>query len=572
MTGKRSGLGRCRHFFWLGVLFDTVGVAVLFTGVFADLLFYDMLLYLGSIIIFFSLLWWVSWYTGNIELASEDAVPKAARSRSGSVVESLRRSVSIRFSQTFESFSQTLELLRRRRRGRWPRLNLRSGSQILVVPGSPTWGRKDPDWRLRVADVSQGDLGPLPEGDGSSEVAGSSGLTAAGRTHLERPVESMELRPPFPVLPSRSQPVISLVSTLQPCALPASKSEFVVSLTSGSQPPDALPLTSQPRAPVVAKSHPPVPVFSQGPFQVPVAAESHLVVPVASQSQDLPPSRQTRPFSVEDSESQTLIPQASEMPLSSTQSFQNVDLRSCPSSEDFVIIYRSRQFSSTLVPISASQSSALMEISKKIVAQVFESLKLPQKLSQEFPDTMSPVPEAADLAAESRQSLPTPSTDPATESRQSLPTRSTDPASESRQSLPTRSTDPAMESRQPLPTPSTDLATESRQSLPTPSTDPATESRQSLPTPSTDPAAESRQSLPTRSIDPAPESRQSLPTRSTESATESRQSLPTPSTDPAAESRQSLPTRSTDPATESRQSLSTDSNLALGAAKKSHPS
>ncbi|XP_046296408.1 uncharacterized protein LOC124090078 [Marmota monax] len=498
MTGKRSGLGRCRHFFWLGVLFDTVGVAVLFTGVFADLLFYDMLLYLGSIIIFFSLLWWVSWYTGNIELASEDAVPKAARSRSGSVVESLRRSVSVRFSQTFESFSQTLELLRRRRRGRWPRLNLRSASQILVVPGSPEWGRKDPDWRLRMADVSQRDLGPLPEGDGSSEAAGSSGLTAAGRTHLERPVfpvESMELRPPFP---SRSQPVISLVSTLQPCSLPASKSEFVVSLTSGSQPPDALPLTSQPIAPVVAKSHPPVPVFSQGPFQVPVAAESHLLVPVASQSQDLPPSRQTQPLSVEDSESQTLTPQASEMPLSSTQSFQNVDLQTC-SIEDFVIIYRSHQFSSTLVPISASQSSALMEISKKIVAQVFESLKLPQKLSQEFPDTMSSVPEAADLAAESRQSLPTHSAGPASESRQSLWTRSTDLATESRQSLPTHSAGPASESRQSLWTRSTDLATESRQSLRTHSTDPATESQQSLRTHSTDPAMESRQSLPTDS-------------------------------------------------------------------------
>nr|XP_026265058.1 uncharacterized protein LOC113197070 [Urocitellus parryii] len=470
MSGKRSGLGRCRHFFWLGVLFDTVGVAVLFTGVFADLLFYDMLLYLGSIIIFFSLLWWVSWYTGNIELASEDPAPKAARSRSGSVVESLRRSVSIRFSQTFESFSQTLELLRRRRRGRWPRLNLRSGSQILVVPGSPAWGRKDPDWRLRVADVSQGDLGPLPEGDGSSEAVGSLGLTAAGRTHLERPVfpvESIELRPPFPVLPSRSQPVISLVSTLQPCALPASKSEFVVPLPSGSQPPDALPLTSQPGAPVVAKSHPPVPGFSQGPFQVPVAAESHLLVPVASQSQALPPPRQTRPFSVEDSGSQALTPQASEMPLPSTQSFQDVDLQSRPSIEDFVILYRSHQFSSTLVPISASQSSALVEISKKIVAQVFESLKLPQKLSQEFPDTMSPVPEAADLAAESRQSLPTHSAGPAAESRQPLRTRSADPATESRQSVPTHSTDPATESQQSPSTRSTDLATESRQTLST---------------------------------------------------------------------------------------------------------
>ena len=72
-TRKRTGLGRCRHFFWLGVVFDMVGAMVLFTGVFTDLLFYDLLLYLGSIIIFFSLLWWVFWYTGNIELTPDKA-------------------------------------------------------------------------------------------------------------------------------------------------------------------------------------------------------------------------------------------------------------------------------------------------------------------------------------------------------------------------------------------------------------------------------------------------------------------------------------------------------------------
>ncbi|EFB16180.1 hypothetical protein PANDA_006504, partial [Ailuropoda melanoleuca] len=64
--------GRCRHFFWLGVVFDTVGATLLFTGVFAPLLFYDLLLYLGSIIIFFSLLWWFFWYTGNIEVTPEE--------------------------------------------------------------------------------------------------------------------------------------------------------------------------------------------------------------------------------------------------------------------------------------------------------------------------------------------------------------------------------------------------------------------------------------------------------------------------------------------------------------------
>ncbi|XP_060758125.1 transmembrane protein 238-like [Neoarius graeffei] len=63
-----GGLGRCSCAFWLAVAFDVCGLLVLLAGVFADVFFYDFLIYAGAIIIFLSLIWWVFWYTGNIEV------------------------------------------------------------------------------------------------------------------------------------------------------------------------------------------------------------------------------------------------------------------------------------------------------------------------------------------------------------------------------------------------------------------------------------------------------------------------------------------------------------------------
>ncbi|XP_041827034.1 transmembrane protein 238-like [Melanotaenia boesemani] len=62
------GLGRCRCCFWLAVAFDTVGLLVLLLGVFVNVFFYDLLIYAGAIVIFLSLIWWVFWYSGNIEV------------------------------------------------------------------------------------------------------------------------------------------------------------------------------------------------------------------------------------------------------------------------------------------------------------------------------------------------------------------------------------------------------------------------------------------------------------------------------------------------------------------------
>ncbi|XP_029363907.1 transmembrane protein 238 [Echeneis naucrates] len=63
-----QGLGRCVCCFWLAVAFDVFGLLVLLIGVFVNVFFYDLLIYAGAIVIFLSLIWWVFWYSGNIEV------------------------------------------------------------------------------------------------------------------------------------------------------------------------------------------------------------------------------------------------------------------------------------------------------------------------------------------------------------------------------------------------------------------------------------------------------------------------------------------------------------------------
>lgn len=67
-----DGVGRCKCSFWFAVAHDILGVFIIMIGVFGGLAVHDLFVYAGAIVIFLSLIWWVFWYSGNIDVAPED--------------------------------------------------------------------------------------------------------------------------------------------------------------------------------------------------------------------------------------------------------------------------------------------------------------------------------------------------------------------------------------------------------------------------------------------------------------------------------------------------------------------
>uniref|UniRef100_A0A8C3I6L1 Transmembrane protein 238 n=1 Tax=Chrysemys picta bellii TaxID=8478 RepID=A0A8C3I6L1_CHRPI len=97
-----GGLGRCVAAFWLALAFDALGLVVLLTGVFANLFFSDLLIYAGGIGIFLSLIWWVFWYAGNLEVPPaelrDDVGLGPPKGRGDSLLRGLVRGLSTRIS------------------------------------------------------------------------------------------------------------------------------------------------------------------------------------------------------------------------------------------------------------------------------------------------------------------------------------------------------------------------------------------------------------------------------------------------------------------------------------------
>ncbi|MGH0118762.1 UNVERIFIED_CONTAM: hypothetical protein FKN15_062224 [Acipenser sinensis] len=96
-------LGRCSCSFWLAVAFDILGLGILLLGVSGNLFFYDFLIYAGAIIIFLSLIWWVVWYTGNIEVPPEQLEDDVGLLKKDSGVVELVRRLSSRLTNGFRS-------------------------------------------------------------------------------------------------------------------------------------------------------------------------------------------------------------------------------------------------------------------------------------------------------------------------------------------------------------------------------------------------------------------------------------------------------------------------------------
>ena len=277
-TKKRSCLGHCKHFFWLGVTFDTVGAATLFTGVFCRLPYYDMFLYLGASMIFFSLLWWTFWYSGNIELSSEEALNSPYRLPSASTLEVLGQTINNRFTFTIGNVSNTLMRMRRRRR-RQRFLKGQTSLDMTVTGQVENQLDQDKDQEEGAAEKGEAqDFGskdlPKPDAiksfkEACSQVpdAGDLGREASLPKFVKGPSTSLvqpftpsplDQPPTTVILPSKSLPVVSLASMSQTAPILTSKSQPVVELASTSQPlAVTLVSMSQLAAPLVSTSQPP---------------------------------------------------------------------------------------------------------------------------------------------------------------------------------------------------------------------------------------------------------------------------------------------------------------------------
>ncbi|GAA6219940.1 transmembrane protein 238-like [Lates japonicus] len=72
MERRYGGVGRCKCSFWFAVAHDIFGVFIMMVGVFGGLVIHDLFIYAGAIVIFLSLIWWVFWYSGNIDVPPEE--------------------------------------------------------------------------------------------------------------------------------------------------------------------------------------------------------------------------------------------------------------------------------------------------------------------------------------------------------------------------------------------------------------------------------------------------------------------------------------------------------------------
>lgn len=107
MEKSIQGVGRCKFSFWFAVFHDVLGLLILLSGVFWDIFFNDLLIYSGAVVIFLSLIWWVFWYTGNIEVPPKELEDDVTLYRRTKGISGVVRKVSDRLSNGLSSFRRS---------------------------------------------------------------------------------------------------------------------------------------------------------------------------------------------------------------------------------------------------------------------------------------------------------------------------------------------------------------------------------------------------------------------------------------------------------------------------------
>ncbi|XP_026095754.1 uncharacterized protein LOC113067615 [Carassius auratus] len=101
MLALRS-IGSCLPLFVMAIVFDILGVILLFVGIFGNVqmhgVFYgDFLIHTGALVLFASLALWIMWYVGNIRVKDEGL---ARSSSAADSVKKLARKLTQRLSKT----------------------------------------------------------------------------------------------------------------------------------------------------------------------------------------------------------------------------------------------------------------------------------------------------------------------------------------------------------------------------------------------------------------------------------------------------------------------------------------
>ncbi|XP_042572755.1 uncharacterized protein LOC122135882 [Cyprinus carpio] len=101
MTALRC-IGNCLPSFVMAIVFDIIGVVLLFVGIFGDVrmqgVFYgDFLIHTGALVLFASLALWLLWYVGNIRVKDEGLERRSSAAHS---VKEIARKLTKRLSKT----------------------------------------------------------------------------------------------------------------------------------------------------------------------------------------------------------------------------------------------------------------------------------------------------------------------------------------------------------------------------------------------------------------------------------------------------------------------------------------